>query len=69
MSRKGLVIRWFMGGYYLCDGQPPAGCENNGELYIGNTVKWFETWNEANELRSIINKAYGHEEMNFPNKE
>lgn len=57
---KGLVIRYFMGGYYLCDGQPPKGCENDGELYVGNTVKWFETWEEANEMRNMINAAYGH---------
>lgn len=68
MSRKGLVIRFFMGGYYLCDGQPPTEVENDDGLYLGNTVKWFATWNEANELRSMINRAYDHEEMNFPNK-
>lgn len=68
MSKEGLVIRFFMGGYYLCDGQPPAECENDGNLYLGNTVKWFATWNEANELRSMINRAYGREEIDFPNE-
>lgn len=36
---KGLVIRYFSGGYFLCDGKPPKGRENDGELYVGNTVK------------------------------
>ena len=58
--KKGLVIRWFMGGYYLCDGKPPKGCENDGEIYVGNEVKWFETWDEANKMREMINAAYGH---------
>jgi hypothetical protein len=56
---KGLVIRYFMCGYYLCDGKPPAGRENDGELYVGNAVKWFATWEEANEMRLMINAAYG----------
>lgn len=55
---KGLVIRYFCGGYYLCDGKPPKGCENDGELYVGNSVKWFETWEEADSLRKIIDAAY-----------
>lgn len=69
MCEKGLVIRYFTGGYSLCNGRAPKGYENDGELYVGDTVKWFETWNEANEMRSMINEAYGHEEMNFPNQE
>ena len=58
---KGLVIRYFSGGYFLCDGKAPKGCENDGEIYVGNSVKWFETWEEANTLREIINNAYGIE--------
>jgi len=56
---KGLVIRYFMGGYYLCDGKAPEGHEDDGELYVGNTVKWFESWEEADKMRNIINAAYG----------
>jgi len=56
---KGLVIRFFMNGFYLCDGKPSQGCENDGELYVGNAVKWFETWEKADEMRKIINAAYG----------
>lgn len=59
MTNKGLVIRYFMGGYYLCDGKAPEGHENDGKWYVGNTVKWFETWDEANTMRNIINAAYG----------
>lgn len=55
---KGLVIRYFMGGYYLCDGKPPKGHENDGELYVGNIVKWFETWEEAENMRKIIAATY-----------
>lgn len=62
---KGLVIRYFMGGYYLCDGKSPKGYENDGELYVGNAVKWFETWEEANEMRNMINAAYGCERDNW----
>ena len=57
---KGLVIRYFMCGYYLCDGRPPQGCEDDGELYIGNAVKWFETWEEAEAMRKMIDAAYGY---------
>ena len=42
MKTKGLVIRYFMGGYYLCDGKAPEGMENDGEIYVGNEIKWFE---------------------------
>lgn len=56
---NGLVIRYFMSGYYLCDGKPPEGCENDGELHIGNAVKWFETWEEADAMRHMIAAAYG----------
>ena len=59
---KGLVIRYFSGGHYLCDGLPPKGHENDGEIYIGNAIKWFETWDEANKMRTIINRAYGHDD-------
>ena len=55
---KGLVIRCFMNGYYLCDGKPPQGKENDGQIYIGNAVKWFPTFKEAEEMRIIINEAY-----------
>ena len=55
----GLAIRYFSNGYFLCDGKAPEGCENDGELYIGNAVKWFETWDEANAMRKMINAAYG----------
>jgi hypothetical protein len=57
---KGLVIRYFMSGYYLCDGEPPKGCDNDGEIYIGNAVKWFETWEEAAKMRKIIDEAYSN---------
>lgn len=56
---KGLVIRYFMGGYFLCDGQPVNDCENDGEIYVGNTVKWFEKWEDADEMRKMIDRAYG----------
>lgn len=55
----GLVIRRFMEGYYLCDGKPPAGQENDRELWVGNTVKWFNTWEEADAMRKWIDAAYG----------
>ena len=64
---KGLVIRYFGGGYYLCDGKPTNGCENDGEIYVGNTVKWFETWDEANDMRNMINAAYGCSHDNWVN--
>jgi hypothetical protein len=57
-NKKGLVIRFFMNGYFLCDGKAPEGHENDGELYVGNTVKWFETWEEANQMRDTINAVY-----------
>lgn len=56
---KGLVIRYFMGGFYLCDGKAPEDKENDGKFYVGNAVKWFETWEEADAMRKIIDAAYG----------
>ena len=63
MTKKGLVIRYFMGGYYLCDGKSPKGCENDGEIYVGNTVKWLKTWEEADAMRKMIDRAYGVESL------
>lgn len=57
-THAGLVIRFFMNGYYLCDGKPPKDRENDGELYVGNTVKWFKTWEEADAMRRMIDTAY-----------
>ena len=59
MEHQGLVIRYFWNGYYLCDGRPPKGYENDGEIYIGNHVKWFDTWEAANAMRKMIDAAYG----------
>lgn len=59
----GLVIRYFMGGYFLCDGKHPEGKENDGEYYVGNQVKWFKTWDEANEIRKMIDAAYGFDRV------
>lgn len=58
-ENRGLVIRYFMGGYYLCDGKPPEGKSKDGEIYVGNAVKWFETFEEADAMRKIIDAAYG----------
>ena len=55
---KGLVIRYFSDGYYLCDGKPPEGHENDGKFYIGNMVKWFEKWEDAETMKKIIDEAY-----------
>jgi len=57
----GLVIRWFDGGYFLCDGKDASGNVPPGgkDLCVGNTVKWFRTYEEAVALRSIIESAYG----------
>lgn len=59
MENKGLVIRYFMGKFALCDGQCPKGVEpEEGEIYIGNLVKMFDTWDQANDMRKAIDKAY-----------
>lgn len=59
---KGLVIRYFMGGFYICDGKPPEGCEHDGEVYLGTTVKWFESWHDARKMLDFIEAAYGYSE-------
>lgn len=56
--KKGLVIRYFSEGYFLCDGKAPEGHENDGELYVGNVIKWFEKWEEADQMRNIISAMY-----------
>ncbi len=58
MKTKGLVIRYFMGGYYLCDGKAPEGMENDGEIYVGNEIKWFEKWEDADAMRKVIDATY-----------
>ena len=56
---KGLVIRYSSEGFFLCDGQPPIGCTDDDELFIGNVVDCYETWDEANDMRMMIESAYG----------
>ena len=58
---QGLVIRWFSGGFFLCDGKPLPGHENDGELWVGNAVNWFKTFEEAEAMRQLIDEAYGFE--------
>jgi len=54
-KKNGLVIRFFMGAYALCDGKCPAGVEpEEDEIYIGNLFKMFDTWDAANEMRKLI---------------
>jgi len=57
-KQKGLVIRFFWNGYFLCNGKPPKGCEDDGEIYVGDSVKWFPTWEEADKMRKMIDAAY-----------
>lgn len=58
-NKHGLAIRFFMSAYVLCDGKCPAGVEpEEDEIYIGNLVKVFDTWDEANEMRKVIDAAY-----------
>lgn len=59
---KGLVIRYYMNGYFLCDGKPPEGCENDGELYLGTTIRWFESIEDARAMRNLINNLYGYKD-------
>lgn len=56
---KGLVIRWFSGGYFICDGKPLEGREDDDELWVGNTVRWFKTEEEAYTMLRFIDEAYG----------
>lgn len=59
-STKGLVIRFFMGAYALCDGKCPAGVKpEKDEIYIGTLIKMFDTWDEADAMRKVIDAAYG----------
>lgn len=62
-NNNGLVIRYFMNGYYLCDGKAPEGNENDSELYVGNTIKWFETWEEADAMKQMIDNAYKNQNI------
>jgi hypothetical protein len=58
-NTNGLVIRFFMGTYVLCDGKCPAGVEpEKDEIYIGTIVKVFDTWEEADAMRKIVDAAY-----------
>lgn len=58
---NGLVIRVSsLGGCVLCDGKCPDGVEEeDGEIYMGTIVKWFDTWEEADAMRKVIDTAYG----------
>ena len=58
-NKNGLVIRFFMGRYVLCDGKCPAGVESEkDEIYVGTVVKMFDTWEEADAMRKVIDAAY-----------
>ena len=57
-----MVIRFFMGGWALCDGKCPgplSDVHEDGDLYIGNLVRVFGTWEEADGMRKIIDAEYG----------
>ena len=56
--KNGLVIRYFMGGFFLCNGKAPGGKEEDGEIYVGDSVKWFGTWDEAEAMRKMISECY-----------
>jgi hypothetical protein len=58
-TKQGLVIRWSgMGGYFLCDGIPHGYPAEEGEIYVGQIVKWFATWEEADSMRKWIAELY-----------
>ena len=46
-----LVIRSFDKKFSLCDGRAPEGKENDGNLYIGNVVAWYDTFEDAKKAR------------------
>lgn len=61
-NKGGLVIRFFMGAFVLCDGKCQDGLKveaGEDEGYIGNIVKVFDTWEAANNMRAIIDASYG----------
>lgn len=57
--KKGLCIRRFMDKVCVCDGKVLEGKENDGELYIGTVIKWFDSFDEAEAFRKLIDDAYG----------
>ena len=60
-KKNGLVIRFFMGAYALCDGKCPDSIKamhEEGDIYVGNLVKMFDTWEEADAMRKIVDAAY-----------
>lgn len=63
-NAPGLVIRFFANGYFLCDGKPPAGHEDDEEIYIGTTIRWFDTWEAADDMRKVIDRAYATDSLN-----
>lgn len=56
---KGLVVRVFMGKYVLCDGKPVENCTlEEGDFFIGNIIKIFDSHDEASAMKDVIDAAY-----------
>lgn len=57
LDELGYVVRNVFGKWCVCDGKAPSGImvEKNS-LFCGYIVKRFDTFDEANELRAILNK-------------
>lgn len=53
-TAKGLKIRRFSSDYILCDGG-----RLSGEYEIGEIIGIYKTFEEADRIRTVIEKSYG----------
>lgn len=54
-----LVIRYFDRNYALCTGEPPKGmAPKPDELYVGEVVAWYRSWDDALKAKIIIERVY-----------
>jgi hypothetical protein len=59
MEYKGLMIKKVKDQYILCTGKPNKWEElKEGEIYIGDIIGWFESWEDANIMKKIIDECY-----------
>ena len=54
----GYVTRNVFGKWAVCDGYAPDSNSptDSENLFTGYVVKWFDTFEEADELRNLLNK-------------
>jgi hypothetical protein len=61
LHENGLKIRRFSDMFALCDGKPPPNYKPKpGDIFIGDAVAWYKSFDEAEKARSLVDSLYGY---------